>query len=269
MNTYFKVGFLILVLVFGFFMISPFVKDAQVGTDIVFFGAGHADSLLIKNKAGNILIDTGLKEDREVLGDKLKTLGVKTIDYMILTHPDKDHIGGASYILDNFQVENLIQSKLEKGSKAETRIKKSLDKKPVNNTILEEDYEFSLGDLQVLIYAPQEDSYKKSNDYSLVTLIRDRDLNYLFAGDAEEELLAELLEKDLPPIDIYKLAHHGKWNGNSEEMIERISPGITVVTSDKADKRILDALEGEGSKMYYAFDEDISFFSDGREIEYR
>lgn len=188
---------------------------------------------------------------------------------MILTHPDKDHIGGTSYILDEFQVKNLIQSKLDKATKGENRIKKSLEKKPVNNIILLEDYKFALEDLEVIIYAPMEESYKKSNNYSLVTLIKDRNLNYLFAGDAEKTLLKELIGKDLPTIDLYKVPHHGKWNSNSEEIIKKISPQISIITNNMGDEKLINALELENSKIFYAFDEDIFFYSNGREIEYK
>ncbi len=235
-------------------------------TEIVFFGAGDADSMLIKNKEGTILIDSGLKADREILGDKLKLLGVNRIDYMILTHPDKDHIGGASYILDNFVVENLIQSNYKKGTKAELRIENSLKDKSTNNMTMKQDYKFSLGDLEIFIYAPREESYKKSNDYSLVTLIRDGELDYLFAADAEEILLEELLKREIPDIDLYKLPHHGKWNSNSEEMIKKISPEIGVITNKKADERVISALEDLGTEYYYVYDEDLYFYSDGVEI---
>lgn len=198
MNKYYKLGFLVLVLIFGFLIISPMIKDFDKGTEIIFFGAGDADSILIKNKSGNVLIDTGLKEDREALGDKLRLLGVRTIDYMILSHPDKDHIGGASYVIDNFDVKNLIQSKYEKGTKGEKRIKKSLNNSSVNNMVLTEDYDFKVGGLEFSIYAPREEYYDKSNDYSLVAHVKDRDLNYLFTGDAEKTLLKELLEIDYP-----------------------------------------------------------------------
>lgn len=269
MKTFYKIGFLILVLIFGYLMISPMIRDFDIGTEIRFFGVGDADSMLIRNRAGTILIDTGYKEDREKLADKLRVLGIRKIDYLILTHPDKDHIGGASHILDNFKIDYLIQTDYKKGSKAEARLEKSLAGSSAKNILVKKDYNFQLGELDILIYAPEEDYYDKSNDYSLVTLIRDRDLNYLFAGDAEEILMGELLEKDLAEIDIYKLPHHGKWNEKSEAVIEKLSPKIGLVTNDSADDRIVAALEGQGADIYYAYDEDIYFYSDGKTIEKR
>lgn len=269
MNKYYKLGFLLIVLIFGFLIISPMIKDFNKGTEVIFFGAGDADSILIKNKSGNVLIDTGLKEDREALGDKLRLLGVRTIDYMILTHPDKDHIGGASYVIENFNVKNLIQSKYEKGTKGERRIKKSLNNSTTKNIILTEDYDFKIGHLEFLIYSPKKETYEKSNDYSLVAHVKDRNLNYLFTGDAEKTLLKELLEVNYPKMDLYKVPHHGRWNGNSENMIKKVSPEIAVITSDTGDKGVVNALENEGSTIYYAFDEDIHFYSDGVKLEKR
>lgn len=266
LNRYVKTIFIALLLFFGFLVISPLLRNMDNGTEIIFFGVGNADSMLIRNKKGTILIDSGLREDRETLAEKFRNLGVKKIDYMILTHPDKDHIGGASYILDNFNVKNLIQSKFKKGTKGELRIEESLENNATKNIIIEKDYQFYLGDLEVILYSPMEDSYEKSNDYSLITIIKDGELDYLFGADAEEILLGELLEREIPDIDLYKLPHHGKWNSNSEEMIKKISPQIGVITNKKADGRVISALEELGTEYYYVYDEDLYFYSDGVEI---
>lgn len=269
MNKTMTIGFLILVVIFGVIIMKPTLSNERLLTEMVFFGAGDADSMLIKNKSQTILIDAGLKSEREILGDKLRALGVKTIDYVILTHPDKDHIGGASYILDNFQVKNLIQSNLDKGTSRELRIKKSLETRPANNIKVDEDYSFTLGDLEVTIFVPREDSYKKDNDYSLVTLIKDRQLNYLFAGDAEKIGLAELMDRDLPVIDLYKVPHHGKYNSHSIEAIERLSPKFSVITNKQGDKEVVEALELVGSQIFYAFDQDLVFSTDGEKIKHK
>ena len=68
MNIFFKIGFFVLVLIFGFMLILPAVEEDSIGVDIVFFGQGEADSMLIKNKDGAVLIDTGYRQGRESLG---------------------------------------------------------------------------------------------------------------------------------------------------------------------------------------------------------
>lgn len=221
-----KLGkYLIVAVVIGFlfWLVYPSFTYSVKSTEIIFFNAKKGDSILLKNQDLTILIDTGLKEDEKKLADSLKTLGVKNIDYLILTHPDKDHIGGASFIIDSFKINTIIQSAYIKGSKAEARIKTSLINKPVNNIILKETMRLEVDNLIVDIIVGREKDYIKSNDNSLITLVQDGDLTYLFAADAEKALLSELIGMDLPQVDLYKVAHHGKYNSLSEAMIKKIS----------------------------------------------
>lgn len=243
------------------------LSEAKEETKIVFFGLGKADSIYIENGNENLLIDTGLKEDREALILKLQALRVKKLDYVLLTHPDKDHIGGASYVLEHFQIGELIQSKHFKGTKREARIQKVVDQKGIKNTIATEDQSFEVGTLKVNVIVPQKESYGQDNDYSLITLIEDGDLNYLFGGDAEEERLAELLPLDLPVIDLYKVAHHGRENKNSEAFIQKIVPKHAVITNFNETSEIDDLLRAEGTTIRHVFDTDLTVLSDGKIVK--
>ena len=264
-----KIAFLVFISIIIFFLIEPVVSHTSDKTKIVFFGLGKADSIYIENGTENMLIDTGLKADKKSLSLKLQALKVRKLDYLILTHPDKDHIGAVSYILDEFEVGELIQSNHKKGTKREARIQKVVDEKDIKSVRQTEDRQFNLGDLKVTIIAPKRDDYKKDNDYSLITLVEDGDLNYLFAGDAEEELLEETLELNLPKIDLYKVAHHGRKNANSEKFIKKISPRYAVVTNFEEAGEIDELLEAEGSNTIYVSEKDLSFFSDGKELKFK
>ena len=264
-----KISFIFFIGALAFFLFKPIWTTTTGQTKIVFFGLGKADSIYIENGNKNILIDTGLKEDKNQLIAKLQALRVQKIDHLILTHPDKDHIGAASYILDKFEVGELIQSNHMKDTKREARIQKVVEEKNIQNIIPTENMEFEVGNLKVTVFTPKRDDYKKDNDYSLVTLIEDGDLNYLFAGDAEEELLGETLELPLPPIDLYKAAHHGRKNSNSESFIKKLSPQYTVITNFEAAGEIDDLLNGEDSTTIYVAEKDLQFFSNGKELHYK
>lgn len=264
-----KIIFLIVISAFAFMLVYPAITYSNQATDIIFFNSNKADSILLVNKDVTILIDTGLRADKNQLADSLKTLGIRNIDYLILTHPDKDHIGGASHIIDTFNVKNIIQGTYIKGSKAEARIKNSLKLKSTNNIILKKDMQIELENLSIEIMVPSKKNYEKSNDNSLITLVKDRNLNYLFAADAEKDLLAEIIEKDLPEIDLYKVAHHGKFNKNSKVMIDKIKPKISVVTNNSADEKVVKALKAVGSEIYYAYDKPVRITSDGKNLKVR
>ena len=266
MNKMFKFFFIVGVAVIGFLLIYPAIIHQETMTDIIFFGVGKADSILIKHQGETILIDAGHRSQEKQLADKLRALGVRKIDHMILTHPDKDHIGGVTYLIENFSIKNIMRSSYEKGNKDEARIKNALKTTPVDLMILDQDYSFNLGDMSVKLFVVDPLSSNKSNDQSINILIENDEMNYFFGGDSEFTLLGDLMNQDLPVIDLYKVAHHGRLNENSEVFIEKIQPKHSVITNSPAESEVLSLLNGAGSKIYFAFDEDVSFVSDGKTI---
>lgn len=261
-----KIGLVIFILLLGFFVIRKPAPVGSTNTKIIAFGLGKADSIYIENGDQSMLIDTGFKEQRKSLIAKLEGLGVEKLDYVILTHPDKDHIGSAGYILAHFDVGELIQSTHFKGTNREARVAEAVKLKNIKNSQLTEDREITLGELKIIMFAPEKEVYKKDNDYSIITLVKDRELRYLFAGDAEKKLLDEVLVRELPPIDLYKVPHHGRINKNSELMIQKITPIHSVITNYEADGEIDELLKDAGSTIHYAAEEDIEMTSDGKEL---
>lgn len=261
-----RFGFLAFALFLVLMLTLPVLQHEKNMSDIYVFGMGKADSVLIKSRGQTLLIDAGHKRDKKELADKLRTLGIRKLDVMILSHPDKDHIGGASYLIDNFAIDQVIYTAFEKGSKEEAALKNSLDIKAVETLRLDKDYFFELGHLQVQLFLGQGPEIESSNDHSITALIKDRDLHYFFGADAEGFLLAELMEKDLPKIDFYKVAHHGRKNDQSQGFIDLINPGISIITNTPAESDLESLLPGQ---VYFAFGEDLRFSSDGRSIRKR
>ena len=269
-KRFMKIMFLAVIILLGYFLVKPLIKSRGAKTEITFFGLGKADSILVQNGEENILIDTGEKKHEDILVNKLKVLDVDKIDYLILTHPDKDHIGGASKIIDTFDIGQIFQTSFQKGSKAQSSLEKSIEEKKVKTTIPKEITDINLGSLSCIIYPANKEEYKKSNDYSLVMLINDDKLNYIFAGDAEKERIDELLRMDFPKIDLLKVPHHGRSNSSSTKLIEKLSPTYAVITNyeSEADEEVLNALEKEKTKFFYTSQKDIHFLSNGEKLQF-
>ena len=83
---------------------------------IYFFNAGKADAILINNNNRYIMIDTAEDKFSDNILKYFKDNNIDTIDYLIITHFDKDHVGGASKIIDNINVKNVFQSNYPKDS---------------------------------------------------------------------------------------------------------------------------------------------------------
>lgn len=241
-------------------------EDIGDNMEMIFLNLGKADSIIIRYEDKVLLIDTGEVEHGSHIVKNLENMGVDKIDYMILTHPDKDHIGGAVDIINSIKVDTIIQSPLNNGKKLQVLLDATIKEKAIKNIIPHENFEISLGLVNIEVFSPEKTSYKKDNDYSLLTLISHEKLKFFFGGDAEKKRLKEALKYDLPKIDLYKVPHHGRFNSLSEEMIKLISPEISIITNISADPQLIQALEDEGSEILYTGEKNIRILSNGERL---
>lgn len=222
-----------------------------------------ADCVLIQQGEANIVIDTGEKQDAEKVVSYLKEKNVKSIEYLILTHPDKDHIGGAIDILDNFKVKNIIQPYYIKENEQLQKVNQTAKTDSVRIIYPTITKKLSLGGMEILIYPPLEKNYEKDNNYSLVTLVKHGKVNMLFAGDAEKKRLSELMLVDWNQMQLVKTPHHGRANINSEAFIKALKPTYAVITSNDADEIIKQTYHDLNTQVFYTSSGDKSFYSDG------
>lgn len=235
---------------------------------VVFVGtADDADCAILVGREGCVVIDTGEEQDTAHILELLRRYEVETIDYLILTHPHKDHIGGCPAILKELEVRKILTPYCDK---IDSRYQELLELAaqlavPVENVL--ETEQFQCGDFQVTIYPPEELEYSKENNYSLAALVRHDDVNLFFAGDAQKKRMEEILLYDLPDIVLYKVSHHGRDQKAGATLISRMQPQHAVVTAYGPEGRIAEALEEAGSKIVCTRGQDAVFISDGREIK--
>ena len=198
--------------------------------EVVMFEVGEADCHLIKypyNK-NTILIDTGKNEYKiknEVI-PYLKSIGIKKIDYLIITHGDEDHIGGSITLINNFQVKNVI---LNKGTftDLEKELIKNLNKKKIP-------YQININKINLsnhTIYLLNNTKYNNENDNSIITYFTYQKYKFLYMGDASITTEDNLLENyNLNNISILKVGHHGSNTSSSKDFISQINPSISLIS---------------------------------------
>lgn len=235
------------------------------GLKVIFFGCTEdADSILLHSEEGNVMIDTGVSADAEGMISDMKEMGIAKLDLLILTHPDKDHIGGVPAVLSEFEVDEVLQTSCEKGSELQSQVNALLEKETVRIPFKTEERQY--GGLALSVYPPKEDFYDNSNNYSLGVLAEYEGVRFFFAGDAKKKRLGELLEEDLPGVDVYKVSHHGRDNKNSEEMIEKLQPNAAVVTSAYPEEKTAVSLKRMGVRVYTTLYNTVCFSVKNGEI---
>lgn len=235
---------------------------AQTKLDVWFFACSEdADSILLKTPAADIMIDTGVEEDSERLTERLREIGVEDIELLILTHPDKDHIGGASKILSEFPVKQVIQTSCDKESELQEELNRLLLRNPGEEAavIPKETLNLSYGELQLTVYPAKEEEYKNSNNYSIGVLAEYEGITFFFAGDAKKKRIEELLDEKLPKVNVYKTAHHGRDNGASKELIELLAPEYAVVTAPQPEPETEKAFSQFGTVVYSSYENEVHF----------
>lgn len=225
-----------------------------------------ADATLIYHEGAAVMIDTGTKEDAEHIMEMLKRCNVGKLDYMILSHGDSDHIGGAAQLLESIPVTYVVESGYEKADEEMEELNRLLEQKGIPVLYPVHTQHLRAGEIQLLVYPPLEKNYRDSNNYSLAVLAKHGNVNMMFAGDALKKRTEELLLIDWPKIDLYKVAHHGRGNVMTEELFDRLKPEYAVVTANQADEQILRAAERNGAAVFYTGERDVIFQSDGKKL---
>lgn len=247
---------------------KPVTKTNELSFSVL--KIGQADAIIMQTKNHSVLIDCGEEDDSAEIIKKISQRGITEIDYLVITHFDKDHVGGAAQILSDIPVKNIITPNYEGSGKKYKEYVQKVEESGYTPTRLTENTEFVLDGVEFMIYPPEKETYDESdNDYSLaVSVIHDK-YSFLFAGDAEKERLSEIIAQTGREYDFLKVPHHGRYNEMTEEFIKSVSPSYAVITcSDKnpAEQKTVDALKNAGAKTYFTKDGDVTVTCDGNEI---
>ena len=246
---------------------------AEVAVKVTFFDVGKGDAVLIETANHCMMIDSGYDDTAEVILDYLKERETDRLDYLLLSHFDKDHVGGADRILEEVETGTVLQPDYQSdgGQYGEyMEVMRAQGKAPA---VVTQTMELSLDGVEFVIYPPQKKDYEEEdNDFSLVVRMRYGDGIFLFAGDCEKERLNELLEQREFELasDVLKVPHHGRKEKNSREFLSAVRPVTAVITSSKekpADEEICGILEELGTDVYFTENGTVTVCCDGEKFE--
>ena len=220
---------------------SPEEQAGQNTLTVHFMDVGHGDATLITCGQHAMLVDCGKNIKGRMVSDYVREQGIERLDYLILTHPDNDHIGGAPVILEDFRIENILVSSYAKASSEYELLMSVLEKKDLETRIPVPGEEYALGEAVFTILGPVE-VFEDSNNSSIVFRLDFGERSFLFAGDqekkAEKALLnqmtanaetGELIYKNLQ-ADVLKVGHHEKNDACGKKFLAAVDPEYAVIS---------------------------------------
>lgn len=224
-----------------------------------FIDVGQGDCTLFVSGDETMLIDSGEAEYENTVVSYIKRLGIKELDYVVVTHAHSDHMGSMAYVIDNFDVKNIIMSEPSDSAMSKKFYGDFLD--AVENSsaeiiMAEPDYTFILGKAECTILSPSEVSDEENNN-SVVMRILTSSASFLMTGDAEKAVEKQLLEKyPVLKSTILKAGHHGSNTSSHKDFIKKLNADTVIISvgTDNAykhpSKDVLGIYDDNGLDVY-------------------
>ena len=241
---------------------------------------GAADAFIIIKDRRAAVIDCGERDDGGKVVAFLRLKGIETVDYLIISHFDKDHVGGAAEVVDNLEVKEVYVTYQSKDSDASDDFFEACDKKGIapvtvtDETVLDfssgrtnADGSVTAAAAKMIVYPPDKDDYGKgtSNNSSLAVMLSDfqSGKSMFFTGDAENKRIKELINIEHGiKCDVLKVPHHGRYTARLIDLINKCSPSYAVITcsaSAPEDTETMEKLNNKGVETYLTRNGNVTF----------
>ncbi len=255
------------------------IRDEKLKVTVL--KVGKADAIVLQSAGKTMMIDTGEVDDAEKIVKFLKEAGVTELDAMIITHFDKDHVGSAGAIVEQFNVDRVLIPNYEGTREEYFSFMDAMNAALIEPERVAESLEFTLGETTVRIDPPIDydvdqiadavDDY--DNTLSLITTVNCGEKTFLFTGDADRRRIKEWLSNtDVGHVDFLKVPHHGAFNAELEQLLVTATPDYAAITCSKknpADDTTLELLVKYGVNVFQTSDGRITAVTDGSKLDVR
>ena len=246
---------------------------------VYFIDVGQGSSILVQSESKNTLIDTGDEKYYDKLDSFLSNNQINSIDQIVLTHNDPDHIGNVDRLIKTRKVGTVIQSKYGYKKNASTKDVKELNaavsKYHTKTVKVKKGNKIDFGcEMKGEVLSPWK-NYKKVNQTSLVIKMVYGKYSYLFTGDIYSSNEKESIKKYNVKSTVLQIPHHGSYTSSSEQFLKKVGAKYAVISCGKnnpyhhprpeAMKRIKKYIS---NKNLYRTDQDgtILFINDGKKL---
>lgn len=205
--------------------------DAAAQTDVHVLDVGQGLSVLIESNGHYMLYDGGDSDKSSYVVSYLQQEGVPSLDYVVASHYDSDHLNGVVGALNAFPVSNVWGPNYT----ADTRVFESFNSivsaKGLTRVQPAVGSQIQLGDATVQVLAPSGTDYSDLNNYSIAIRVQDGDTSFLITGDAEAASEAEMVASELSlDSDVYVMGHHGSGTSTSWDLLQAATPEYAVLS---------------------------------------
>lgn len=254
---------------------ANFKKHSEFLMKVEFLDVGQGDAIFIQTYTGNqILVDGG--PSSKVLSELGKSMPPfdRTIDLLILTHPDADHVTGLVEVMKRYKVKKILFTGVQVDTGADREFEKLIEQNRIETIYARQGQRVWLDNSTVFdIYWPgpqPREVIKSANDTSIIGKLSFGQTQILLTGDATSKVEEEILSLFNLDSDLLKVGHHGSKTSTTQELLNEVTPDIAVIqvgadnTYGHPTPEVMDRLTAIGTQIFRTdIDGTIRFISDG------
>ena len=236
-------------------------EDREGKLKVAFLDVGQGDAIFIESPSGKqMLIDGG--PDQKVIRELGKQMPFydRSIDLILVSNPDKDHIAGFIDILNRFRVGTVIEPGTFNDSSIYAALEEAVKEEGASRIIAFRGMKINLGGSAyfTILFPDRDISGLDTNTGSIVGKLTYRNTCFIFPGDAPAAIedYITLIDEEYLKCEVLKVGHHGSRTSTSEQFVGLINPTYTVISLGKDNKyghphkEVLETLERFGAKTF-------------------
>jgi competence protein ComEC len=253
-------------LTFFLILISYPFSSRSKDLKVTFIDVGQGDSILIEfpGKTKMLIDGGGTPDDTFDIGEKVTSpflwrKGIKTIDYLVLTHAHPDHMNGLKAVARNFKIINYWEGISPENHDSYSQLLASLSPRVSRRKVFSND-SLSIGGVNIRVLHPRNrdpDFRRVHNNQSIVLHLSNGHDSFLLTGDIEREVEEKIMASDTPfASTVLKSAHHGSNSSSTMQFIEGVSPEVVVISVGRGNwyglphPDVLERYSQSGAKVY-------------------
>lgn len=280
-KTKIKLGVLVVLFLGAVFCFYANWREERNGIlTVAFLDVGQGDAIYIEAPNGNqVLIDGG--PSKAVLRELSKVMPFydRSIDVVIATHADQDHVGGLPDVLKKYKVKIFMEPGVSGESSSYKELEKIVsqgDTLGIKKILARRGMEIHLGDRAILqiLFPDRDPSGMDTNVASIVARLVYGENEFLLTGDSPQNIENYLVSLGGLQSDVLKVGHHGSKTSSGQAFVSAVSPQYAVISVGKdnkyghPNKEVLDILNNFGAKILRTDEQGrIIFKSDGTNLE--
>jgi competence protein ComEC len=212
---------------------APAAWERPAGLRVTFLDVGQGDAALLETPGARVLVDQGPPEAN--VAGQLARMGVRSLSALVLTHPERDHVGGAAAVLRKLTVGAVLDPALEATGPEHEEALAAAAERHIPVRLVRAGSELRAGGLVLRALWPADGGLASENpNLNAVVLVASYgETDVLLPADAESDVTARL---PLGEIEVLKVAHHGSEDPGLEDELDTLRPRIAVISCGRGNE---------------------------------